>query len=105
MTVIKLPLKRLIDLETKLAQLEQQILELKEQDVARDYLIHNLAVGLPDKARKEIYDMVKGYVDFYANHPSLVDTDGHHSQASLSVFHDFLGYLFWSVYSADEPPK
>nr|DAK12526.1 MAG TPA: Protein of unknown function (DUF3138) [Caudoviricetes sp.] len=101
MTVIKLPIKRLRDLENQLAQLEQQVLELKERYEAQDFLIHNLAVKLPDKARQEIYDMVKGYADFYANHPSLVGTKGSHSQASLSVFHDFQKYLFWSLYAPE----
>ena len=102
MTVIKLPAKRLADLEDKVAQLEQHIEELNGRYEACLNLIDYIATKLPDEARMSIYEMVKSLTDFHATHPTLLDTADYRDVAYLQTFREFEGRFFWSVYSPPE---
>ncbi|MDO9648973.1 hypothetical protein Q7267_01985 [Glaesserella parasuis] len=105
MTVIKLPIKRLADLEAQIAQLQQHIERLNGRHQACVHLIEHISTMLPDDKRRNIYEAVKSLTDFHANHPTHLEKDDYRGEAFLQVLREFEGYFFWSVYSPNEYPK
>ncbi|WIM82553.1 hypothetical protein [Gallibacterium anatis] len=88
MTVIKLPAKRLADMETQVAQLEQKIEQLNGRCEAQDYLIERIALRLPNNNVQEICHDVKMWLDFYEDHPIPTDTTPAHFSSYISTLQD-----------------
>ncbi|AAP96322.1 hypothetical protein HD_1535 [[Haemophilus] ducreyi 35000HP] len=88
MTVIKLPIKRLIDLEQKIAQLEQHIEQLNGRCEAQDFLLERITLQLPHKKAVEISLSVKSWLDFYEGHPAPIDKTQAHFSSYLSTLQD-----------------
>jgi hypothetical protein len=102
MTVIKLPIKRLADLESQIETLKQQVADLNDRRNAYEYFLIELLLVLSPEQRTEIVLGLEQELLALQNVPEHANEGFVLSSAGLDSLKEFADILGRSLLSSDE---